>query len=60
MCFVVCKNSALARRAHAGADKIGPRSAPCSIAARSPDTTITDHALHDYAAIAAEAALDGF
>jgi hypothetical protein len=51
------------RIAHAGADKIGPWSAPCSIAARSSNTTMTDHALsfmHDHAAIAAEASLDGF
>jgi hypothetical protein len=51
------------RRAHAGADKIGRAVAPCSIAARSPKTSITDNALnlmHDHAAIAAETALDGF
>jgi hypothetical protein len=51
------------RRAHVKPTRSAALSAPCSIAARSPNTTITDNALsfmNDYAAITVAGAFDGF
>src|SRR5437660_4253708 len=52
------QNPALAEERTRGPIRSAVPSAPCAIAARSPNTPITDHALsfmHDHAAIAAEA-----